>query len=80
MKRTFWRNTGMVLAVVVLALAFANCAAAQSQIQGVITGRNGANMTVQTQEMGNVVVTLSDNTQVIEPEGCFEKNIWSSRH
>ena len=73
MKRTFWGNIGTVLAVVVLALAFANCATAQSQVQGVIIGRNGANMTVQTQDMGNVVVTLSDNTQVIEPEGLFRK-------
>ena len=73
MRLTFWRKTGTLLAVAVIALAFANCAAAQSQIQGVITGRNGANMTVQTQEMGNVVVTLSDNTQVIEPEGLFRK-------
>ena len=73
MRLTFWRKTGTLLAVATIALAFANCAAAQSQIQGVIIGRNGANMTVQTQDMGNVVVTLSDNTQVIEPEGLFRK-------
>ncbi|HMD44132.1 MAG TPA: OmpA family protein, partial [Candidatus Acidoferrum sp.] len=47
--------------------------AQSSQIQGLIIGRSGANMTVQTQGMGNVIVVLSVNTQVIEPEGLFRK-------
>ncbi len=47
-------------------------AAAQSaQLQGVINGRRGATMTVQTQDQGNVVVVLTDNTQVQESEGVF---------
>ena len=74
MRRIVWGNIRTGLGMAMIAIAFANHAAAQSQVQGVITGRNGANMTVQTQDMGNVVVTLSDNTQVIEPEGLFRKN------
>ena len=73
MRRIVWGNIRTGLGMAMIAIAFANHAAAQSQVQGVITGRNGANMTVQTQDMGNVVVTLSDNTQVIEPEGLFRK-------
>jgi len=58
----------------VAGLVFAGVAIAQSsQIQGLIIGRSGANMTVQTQGMGNVIVVLSVNTQVIEPEGLFRK-------
>ena len=45
-------------------------AAAQSnEIQGVIDARSGATMTVKTQDAGNVVVLLSDSTQVDEVEG-----------
>jgi outer membrane protein OmpA-like peptidoglycan-associated protein len=58
----------------VAALALAGLALAQgSQIEGLIVGRSGATMTVQTQDAGKVVVLLSDDTQVIEPEGVFRK-------
>ncbi len=36
-------------------------------------GRNGATMTVQTQDSGNLTVLLTDSTQVLEPEGVFRK-------
>ena len=45
-------------------------ASAQS-VQGVINGRNGATMTVQTQGAGNTVVLLTDNTQVEDVSGMF---------
>lgn len=48
-------------------------ALAQTQIQGVIDSRSGPSMTVKTPDIGNVTVLLSDNTQVIEPEGVFRK-------
>jgi len=51
-------------------LLLCGTAVAQSaQIQGVIDGRSGATMTVKTQDAGNVVVLLSDMTQVEEVEG-----------
>jgi hypothetical protein len=45
--------------------------AQSSQIEGLIIGRSGATMTLQTQDAAKVVVLLSDNTQVIEPGGVF---------
>ena len=61
--------SSLVLVAVVL---FAGVAVAQSaQLQGVINGRSGATMTVQTQDQGNVVVVLTDNTDVQESEGIF---------
>jgi OOP family OmpA-OmpF porin len=47
-------------------------AVAQSaQLQGLITGRNGASMTVQAQTTGNVTVVLTPATQVQEASGVF---------
>jgi OOP family OmpA-OmpF porin len=47
-----------------------NVVAAQN-IQGVINGRSGATMTLQTQDSGNVVVVLAPSTEVDEVEGIF---------
>ena len=55
-------------------LLLCSIAAAQSaQVKGVINGRSGATMTVQTQNSENVTVLLSSTTQVVEPEGAFRK-------
>ncbi len=59
----------MALAMVVLACGVA--AAQSSQVQGLITGRSGATMTVQSDTAGNVVVILTPATQVEEAEGLF---------
>jgi OmpA-OmpF porin, OOP family len=73
MTRRRWNGSGSLLLFVV-GLVFAGLALAQSsQIEGLIIGRAGATMTLQTQDAGKVVVLLSDNTQVIEPEGVFRK-------
>jgi outer membrane protein OmpA-like peptidoglycan-associated protein len=57
-----------------MACALCGIAAAQNtKVNGVINGRNGASMTVQTQDSGNVIVQLTDSTQVLEPEGVFRK-------
>src|SRR5882762_8111066 len=54
-------------------------AVAQSnKVKGVINGRSGATMTVQTQDLGNVIVVLTPATQVEEPEGVFRKKHLSS--
>ena len=53
-------------------LLLGSTAIAQSnQIQGVINGRNGATMTVQTQDMGNVVVLLTPDTEAEDVSGVF---------
>ena len=75
MKKTMNTNSAVRLALVVplsLAALLLLCGAAvaqSTQIQGVIYARNGATMTVKTQDAGNVFVFLSDDTQVEEVEG-----------
>jgi len=59
---------GLILAVVF----WSSMAAAQTQVQGVITGRSGATMTVKTQDGETIVVALSAATQVQEVEGAFK--------
>ena len=74
MKRRSWRGTVPLLALVIAGFFCAGVALAQgSQIDGLIVGRSGGTMTVQTQDAGKVVVILSDSTQVVEPEGLFRK-------
>ncbi len=52
-----------------LLLIAATAAAQSADVQGVIDGRSGATMTVKSPDSGNVVVLLTDNTQVEEVEG-----------
>lgn len=59
----------MALAMVVLACGVAG--AQSAQLQGLITGRSGATMTVQSDTAGKVVVVLTPATQVEEAEGLF---------
>ena len=59
-----------VLSVTALAVL---CGTAGAQkVQGVINGRSGSTMTLQTQDSGNVVVALTPNTQVEEVEGLLK--------
>src|SRR5271165_2930714 len=58
-------------ASIAMVLLLSSIAVAQSKIQGVINGRSGPTMTVQTQGMGNVVVLLNDGTQVEDVSGLF---------
>jgi outer membrane protein OmpA-like peptidoglycan-associated protein len=51
------------------------CSAAQAQTtkaQGLITGRSGETMTLQTQDSSKIVVVLTDNTQVDQVQGVFK--------
>lgn len=60
-----------ILFAMTLSLSLCGVAAAQSaKVQGVINGRNGATMTLQT-DAGNVVVVLTDNTEVEDVQGIF---------
>jgi len=59
----------VTLSLAALVLLCGVAAAQSAQIQGIIDGRSGATMTVKTQDAGNVVVLLTDSTQVEEVEG-----------
>jgi len=54
-----------------LAIILASGVAMAQNIQAVINGRSGASMTLQTQDSGNVVVILTDATEVDEVEGLL---------
>jgi OOP family OmpA-OmpF porin len=59
----------VAIAFVVVALASSIAVAQSAEVQGLITGRSGATMTVNTQDSGKVVVLLNDSTTVEEVEG-----------
>jgi len=59
------------LSLAALALLCGVAGAQSAQLQGVINGRSGATMTVQSQDLGNVVVLLTDDTQVEDVSGLF---------
>ena len=59
------------LSLAAMALLCGVAGAQSAQLQGVINGRSGATMTVQSQDLGNVVVLLTDNTQVEDVSGLF---------
>jgi outer membrane protein OmpA-like peptidoglycan-associated protein len=61
----------MALALTALVLGCAAAEAQSAQLQGLIVGRSGATMTVQSQDTGNVIVILTPATQVEEAEGLF---------
>ena len=68
MKTNRLRSVAILLSGVI---ALASSAKAQNtQIQGVINGRSGSTMTVQT-DSGNVPVLLTPDTQAEEVEGIF---------
>jgi OmpA-OmpF porin, OOP family len=63
---TYW-----VFPLVGFGLVCAVATAQTVQIKGVIDGRNGANMTLQTADNPNLAVVLTDNTNVQDVEGIF---------
>jgi outer membrane protein OmpA-like peptidoglycan-associated protein len=73
MKETsFSREALMKIASLAAILLLGGMTVAQStKVQGVINGRNGATMTVQTQDMGNVVVLLTPDTEAEDVSGLF---------
>lgn len=59
------------ITLTVIALACGTAAAQSVQVQGVINGRSGATMTLQTADAPKLVVVLTDNTDVDEVQGMF---------
>jgi outer membrane protein OmpA-like peptidoglycan-associated protein len=74
MKNDLIRIAFRGLVILSTSIALCGVAAAQNnQEKGVINGRSGATMTIQTQDSGNVTVLLTPDTQVEEPEGVFRR-------
>ena len=65
------RNGNLVFVIAVAALVFVCGSALGQNMEGVINGRKGATMTMQTQSLGNMVVILTPATQVEESEGLL---------
>jgi outer membrane protein OmpA-like peptidoglycan-associated protein len=63
------------VATISLATLLLLCGAAVAQaakVEGLITGRSGASMTLQTADSPKLVVVLTDNTQVAQVQGVFK--------
>jgi outer membrane protein OmpA-like peptidoglycan-associated protein len=63
---------GLVGSVALIAALCFSAAAQSAKTQGLITGRSGETMTVQTQDSSSVVVVLTDNTHVAQIQGVFK--------
>jgi OmpA-OmpF porin, OOP family len=72
MYRNRFLRTEFALGMVLALLVFTSLATAQSEVQGLITGRSGSTMTVKTQDSESVVVALSADTEVQEVQGKFK--------
>ena len=65
------KKTTMALTLLIGALVLAGAAGAQSaQVRGIISGRSGSSVTLQTAS-GNVTVMLTPDTQAEDVEGMF---------
>jgi OOP family OmpA-OmpF porin len=76
-SRKVQTTLSVIQALAAFLLLFGIAAGQSDTVKGVINGRSGATMTVQTQGSGNVTVVLTDSTQVLEPEGVFRKKHFS---
>jgi OmpA-OmpF porin, OOP family len=61
-----------IVAMYLAVLAAFSVAALAQNLQGVISGRSGATMTLRTQYEGNLVVILTPSTEVDEVEGLLK--------
>ena len=71
MKRSRVERIAFIAALSLAALVLACDVSAAQNVQGVINGRSGATMTLQTQDSGNVGVILTPSTEVDEVEGLL---------
>ncbi len=71
MKETRIARIAFIVTLSLLAVVLLCGVASGQSINGVINGRSGATMTVQTQDAGNVVVVLNDFTTVEDVSGLF---------
>jgi OOP family OmpA-OmpF porin len=74
MKTSLTKSALVALFSFSAVLLFCTVATAQNnQEKGVISGRSGNTLTLQTQDSGNVIVVLNSETQVEEPAGLSRK-------
>src|SRR5271165_1200400 len=71
MKETRIARIALSVTLSLVALVLLCGVAGAQSIEGIINGRSGATMTVQTQDAGNVVVVLNDFTTVEDVSGIF---------
>ena len=61
-----------VLSLIVIAFLSPALSAQSAKAEGLITGRSGDTMTIQTADSSSVVVVLTDTTQVAQVQGAFK--------
>jgi outer membrane protein OmpA-like peptidoglycan-associated protein len=61
-----------VLSLIVIAFLSPALSAQSAKTEGLITGRSGDTMTIQTADSSSVVVVLTDTTQVAQVQGAFK--------
>src|SRR5450755_150341 len=72
-SRKFVEIVLFVTTLLATPLVLCNVVQAQTaKAQGLITGRSGETMTLQTQDSSKLVVMLTDNTQVAQIQGVFK--------
>jgi outer membrane protein OmpA-like peptidoglycan-associated protein len=71
MKRSA-RTVGLAISLVTLLLSCGAAFAQNAKVNGLIIGRNGATMTVQTSSEPKLVVVLTDDTQVAQVQGMLK--------
>ncbi|HTC41823.1 MAG TPA: OmpA family protein [Candidatus Acidoferrales bacterium] len=64
--------SAVTMSLATLLLLCGAVAAQTAKVQGLITGRSGATMTLQTQDSSKLVVVLTDDTQVAQIQGVFK--------
>jgi outer membrane protein OmpA-like peptidoglycan-associated protein len=73
MNRAFVAIASVVTMLLATLLFLCGSVAAQTtKAQGLITGRSGETMTLQTQDSSKLVVVLTDDTKVAQIEGVFK--------
>jgi outer membrane protein OmpA-like peptidoglycan-associated protein len=73
MKKCRFAARGLAVAMSLATLLLCSEAQAQTaKAQGLITGRSGETMTLQTQDSSKVVVVLTDDTKVAQIQGVFK--------
>jgi outer membrane protein OmpA-like peptidoglycan-associated protein len=62
----------VTLSLATLVLSCSVAAAQSAKVEGLITGRSGSTMTLQTSDSPKLVVVLTDNTQVAQVQGVLK--------
>jgi outer membrane protein OmpA-like peptidoglycan-associated protein len=72
MNNLLSRTTFRVVLACAVVLLVVDVASAQTQVQGLITGRSGATMTIKTPDNETITVALTPETQVQEVQGALK--------